>query len=313
MTGSPEIHEPGDQELARAYPRPQAQDHKYTRGVLGLITGSNDYPGAALMSSRAAVYTGAGMVRFVGDEALNFRVQLHQPEMVCSTVPPEQLHVQAWAAGSGATGEEREPALTHAVQAREAAVLDAAAVDIAARWVGLNGKLGVHKILTPHAGELEQLFRWLAVMLEEEWKKTVQRSAPGRADIEADPVFWVRQAARLTGATVLLKGASTHIASGDAPVLKVVGQTPWLATAGSGDTLTGILGSLLAQAIARQNSPEKPEELGAEFYSQLAATAVRLHNLAALAVHGGEAAGPTPPSLVAEKIPAALAQLLRSL
>ena len=308
-----------DAELAGCLPQPGAFDHKYTRGVLGMICGSEEYPGAALMSTQAAVNTGPGMVRFLGTDRLNYQIQLNTPEAVCSQQKPEELHVQAWAAGSGANPEYRQQDLLHAIQAKEAAVLDAAAVEVAGRWVAMEAILGSHKILTPHAGELEGFLQWIQVLDAQRWKEKVgEEKAPSRADIEAHPVFWARRAAVLSGATVLLKGATTLIASPSGKVISVAPGTPWLATAGSGDTLCGILGALLAQyeaSLEQENSTmpasgeEKPEP---ENYARIAACAVRIHHLATDVVHQGGLQGPVPPSQVVRHIPQAVATFLAS-
>ncbi|WP_346844928.1 ADP/ATP-dependent (S)-NAD(P)H-hydrate dehydratase [uncultured Rothia sp.] len=300
----------GESELASIVPRPQAKDHKYTRGVLGVICGSEDYPGAALMSTRAAVNTGPGMVRFIGNAQLNFQVQNYSPEVVCSNDAPEDVRVQAWAAGSGATSRSRQEEITHTIHATEAAVLDAAAVDIAGRWVGTEGQLEPHKILTPHAGELKDFLQWIHVLNETRWQEVVASVGnPDREHIEKEPRRWARIAAELSGATILLKGATTVIASPTGETVSINGGTSWLATAGSGDTLTGILGALLAQheAHRQQSGDAKPE---ASTYARLAACAVRIHHRAAALVHSDGLEGPVPPSAVATHISAATASFL---
>ena len=92
-------------------------------------------------------------------------------------------------------------------------------------------------VLTPHAGEL-------AALLQRLGRRPV---AATRAAVEADTLAAVRQAAGLTGATVLLKGATTLVASPFQDFYSQADGTPWLATAGSGDVLAGIIGALLAQ------------------------------------------------------------------
>ena len=295
---------------------PQADDHKYTRGVLGVVCGSTTYPGAAMLATRAAIDTGCGMVRSVGPDELSFYVRLHAPEAVCSDEPLERLHVQAWAAGSGAVGEEREAHLAHVVAAEEPAVLDAAALEIAARSVGLNGPLGAHKILTPHAGELHTVLQWLHALLPEQFASATERwgvaldvaAHPTRRQIEENPDAWAGVTAELSGATVLLKGGTTVVASAAGELLSITGRTGWLATAGSGDTLTGIMGSLLAQRVARAEKEEDP--LTPRDYAEIAAVAAELHQRAALAVHGGASTGPVPGTAVARHIAPTIAELL---
>ena len=122
--------------------------------MLGLLTGSDTYPGAALMSARAAVNTGVGMVRFAGTSSLNFQLQLAVPEAICSVGEAENLHVDAWALGSGIVGEVREAEALAVLAVGQPAVIDAGAISLAARLVADGLELTAHHILTPHAGEL---------------------------------------------------------------------------------------------------------------------------------------------------------------
>lgn len=311
-TESPALSRLDKADRAELYPAPTFTDHKYTRGVVGIICGSEDYPGAALMSTRAAVNTGCGMVRFVGTSMLNLQVQLHSPEVVCTTEDPEQLRVQVWAAGSGATGDARQRALDFTLHTATPAVLDAAAIEPAARWIGMNGPLPPGKILTPHAGELQTFLQWLSALDTKRWEEYGLEEAPTREEIEKEQLTWVQHAAKLSGAVVLLKGPVTLIAAPDGYTLSVPGETPWLATAGSGDTLTGILGAILAQAYGAQERSQNPGDLRIDTHSQvqLAALAVSIHQQAALDIHGHEKQGPVPPSVVAERIAETISDVL---
>ena len=204
--GSAAVHRLEARDVLAAWPRPGATDTKYTRGVLGVVAGAPSYPGAAIMCTQAAVNAGAGMVRFLGDSTARAMVLARSPEVVCSDDQPWDVHVQAWLAGPGVVGDEAQAARVEAViEAAEPAVLDAGALDAAARSVA-DARLGPHKILTPHAGELSQIFEWLHGF-------GLCESGVERTAIEANPLRWAREAARLTGATVLLKGATTVIAS----------------------------------------------------------------------------------------------------
>lgn len=258
-----------DGDLDALWPRPEARDHKYTRGVVGIVAGSQDYPGAALMTVRAALAAGTGMVRHLGDEATRRLVNLTSPEAVVSGSAPADEHVQAWIAGPGAVDETQqrrcEQALAEALERRIPAVLDAGALEIAGRGLA-DGDLRPWIVLSPHAGELVDLLGWC-----EAWGRLPDgTAAPQREQIEADPAHWARTAARATGATVLLKGATTTIAAPGAggddadgrhdaapPVLTVGGGSPWLATAGSGDTLAGMLGALLGHDAAQPQRLER--------------------------------------------------------
>jgi NAD(P)H-hydrate repair Nnr-like enzyme with NAD(P)H-hydrate dehydratase domain len=142
-------------------------------------------------------------------------------------------------------------------------------------------------VITPHAGEL-------AAMLEGEAK-------PGSASqIAANPGEWAIRAARLFDVTVLLKGAVTHVASPSGARLTVSSGPAWLATAGSGDVLGGILGALLATHVDRL-------EADASSLAPLAATAALLH---AVAANLASAGGPIAALDVADAVPRAVAALL---
>ncbi|RKQ36899.1 bifunctional ADP-dependent NAD(P)H-hydrate dehydratase/NAD(P)H-hydrate epimerase [Kocuria tytonis] len=306
--GDAAVHRLEAQDVLAAWPRPGATDTKYSRGVLGVVAGAPSYPGAAIMCTQAAVNAGAGMVRFLGDSTARAMVLARSPEVVCSDDQPWDVHVQAWLAGPGVVGDESQAARVQAViEAKEPAVLDAGALDAAARSVA-DARLGPHKVLTPHAGELSQIFEWLHGF-------GLCDAAVERSDIEAAPLHWAREAARLTGATVLLKGATTVIASpvgdaasssgaGECLCLSVGDASPWLATAGSGDTLAGILGTVLAHVA------EHPQALaglgdwarGAGRWAAAAALGAGLHALASRV--RGES--PVPPSVLAENVRAVL-------
>lgn len=287
---------------------PTAASHKYTRGVLGLLTGSDTYPGAALMSARAAVNTGVGMVRFAGTSSLNFQVQLSVPEAVCTVGEPENLRVDAWALGSGLVGKTREAEAITVVGTGLPAVLDATAVTLAARLVADGFRFQAHHILTPHVGEMVDALTWLAALapsLVAEGPGALSQG-PTRTEVEADPARYAGLLARAIGATVLLKGGRTIFATPTGELFQITGENHWLATAGSGDTLTGILGALLARYQAEDICPgSQPTD-----YALLAAAAVYLHQKAAELVHGPGISGPTPPTLVAQNIPEAVAKFL---
>lgn len=259
--------------------RPEAGDDKYSRGVLGVRTGSKDYPGAAVLSVDAAVRTGVGMVRYRGPRRATTLVLQRRPEIV--TVPGR---VQAWLIGSGINVTTRTDAVTAALAAALAeglpTVIDAGALDLVANAIGPT-------VITPHAGEL-------AVMLATE-------AQPGSASqIAANPGEWAVQAARLFDVTVLLKGAVTHIASPSGARLTVSTGPAWLATAGSGDVLGGILGALLATHSDRL-------EADAASLAPLAATAALLHAEAALLASAG---GPIAALDIADAVPRVVAAFL---
>lgn len=203
-------------DVARLLPRPGPDAHKYTRGVVGVRAGSERYPGAALLSVSGAACGLAGMVRYVGSAA--DAVKHHHPEVVGAG------RVQAWVVGSG-TDTDAEQHLAEALADDVPVVVDADAL------AHLERPAQATVVLTPHAGEL-------AAMLGLE-----------RAEIEARPLEHARAAASAYRAVVLLKGRHTVIARPDGAARVNTTGTPWLATAGAGDVLGGLVGALLASGL----------------------------------------------------------------
>ncbi len=211
-----EALQPAD--VAELLPWPDQVAHKYTRGVVGVRAGSDAYPGAGLLSVAGADCGLAGMVRYVGDQAVLDRVRTAHPEVVGDG------RVQAWVVGSGSDAGS-EQSLQDAVADEVPLVVDADALEFADLATGLPA------VLTPHAGEL-------ATMLGVE-----------RTDVEARPLHHVRAAADTYRATVLLKGRHSLVAEPGRPVRVTTSGTPWLATAGAGDVLGGVIGALLAAGL----------------------------------------------------------------
>lgn len=214
---SVEALQPAD--VAALLPRPARDAHKYTRGVLGVRAGSARYPGAALLCVAGASSGLCGMVRYVGEPAVADRVRVAHPEVV------GEGRVQAWAVGSGG-GDAAGDALAAAVADGLPVVVDADALG------HVTGPLGVPAVLTPHAGELAAM------------------TGTQRADVEARMLHHAREAARRFDAVVLLKGRHTVVASPAGDVRVTATGVPWLATAGAGDVLTGLVGALLAGGLA---------------------------------------------------------------
>ena len=222
--------------LSWQWPVPGRTDHKYTRGVVGLATGSQRYPGAAVLGAVAAVTSGAGMVRYVGPPRPTNAVLAAAPEVVFG-----QGRVQAWVVGSGidaqteaASESERYLTARQAMEADVPVVIDAGALE----WVPQLERTSRNDcVLTPHAGELAALLTQL------DYDVT-------RAQIEHDPVRWAKQAADETGCTVLLKGGASVMASPEASEVVIENRAPaWLATAGTGDVLASLVGVALAAGI----------------------------------------------------------------
>ncbi|GAA1926812.1 bifunctional ADP-dependent NAD(P)H-hydrate dehydratase/NAD(P)H-hydrate epimerase [Nocardioides lentus] len=209
-------------DVARLLPRPVGESQKYDRGVVGVRAGSARYPGAGLLCVAGAASGLAGMVRYVGDAEVAATVKAQHPEVVGDG------RVQAWAVGSGGDEDARR----HLAEARADEVPLVVDADALRHVTDFGGPLASAAVLTPHAGEL-------ATMLD------VERSA-----VEAAPLAHVRRAAETFGAVVLLKGRRTLVADRDGDV-RAVGTGPaWLATAGAGDVLTGLVGALLASGLA---------------------------------------------------------------
>jgi hydroxyethylthiazole kinase-like uncharacterized protein yjeF len=270
-------------DLARLLPRPSRRSHKYSRGVLGVVAGSADYPGAAVLACRGALAAGVGMVRYLGPPEVANLVRQSCPEVVCSTGSVADSHVQAWLVGSGmGPGDSEQLQRAHdAVESGLPVIADAGALP------ALPDVLGPHVVLTPHAGELAALLARLGANYE-------------RSAVEAYTLGAVRNAAALTEATVLLKGASTLVATPFQDFYSQADGTPWLATAGSGDVLAGIIGALLAQLgpdVGRfRDSGIGPDER----WAAIAALGASLHGLAGSAAAGG---GPLSAGRIADAVP----------
>jgi hydroxyethylthiazole kinase-like uncharacterized protein yjeF len=260
--------------------RPAAGDDKYSRGVLGMATGSERYPGAAVLGVDAAVRAGAGMVRYVGPDAVAHLVLQRRPEIVRGVG-----RVQAWLIGSGVDGEDpgadRTADFEHALRDGVPVVIDAGALPI------VTGRLDGLAVLTPHAGELRRLLAARGLDVD------ADALAGDRAD-------WACRAAADTGAVVLLKGSRSLVAEPGGRVIRLPEATPWLSTAGTGDVLAGIIGTVVAASAQRIVSTEA--------LAEAVATASLLHALAAEAASGG---GPIAALDVAEATPAVIARLLR--
>ena len=274
---------------------------------------SLEYPGAALMSVRAALNTGVGMVRFnANSHELRQLMIAHNPETVYFSGAPALQRVTVWAGGSGSSHDSLDKN-RYLLHSPEPAILDAGACDLAAEYLATGKHLGSHKILTPHAAELERFLRIVHELAPETWKKHLGDAiVPSRKDIDAEPFRWVRAASELSGATVMLKGGYTLIAAPNGATYSVAGGSPWLATAGSGDTLTGIYGALLAQTVAAFDA--RGEALEGCTFASIGALAVYLHGEAARASATGSVKdalpGPAPATRVAQMLPEVIARLI---
>ena len=261
---------------------PSDLDHKYSRGVLGIITGSARYPGAAVLSTSAATRTGLGMVRFHSSSGLAHLVLHAAPEVV---VQPGK--VDAWILGSGVESHRFSDFTTYLrhrwfALARHQTVptlLDGGALS-------LVGTLDQPTLITPHAGELATLLtnRGMAVTAEA---------------IEGNPKKWAVDASLDLGVTVLLKGAVTYVTDGNS-LIELPPATAYLATAGSGDVLAGIIGALMAtNYVEILNQPS--------LLAEVAASGAFIHATAADLASDG---APINASMIVEAITPAIRSIL---
>jgi len=207
-------------DLNRKWPRFSVDADKYARGVVGVMTGSDRYPGAGVLSVLGALNCGAGFVRYCGPDAVRQALLVRAPSVTFGAG-----RVDAWVAGCGwdAQDQANQDLWWKICEDSAPVVVDAGALTLAADRVP-DGSL-----MTPHAGELAHLL-------------DVDRPA-----VESDPAGRAREAARLFGCVVLLKGHAQFVATPEGRVTPIQEGSPWLAHAGSGDVLAGMAGAVLAQ------------------------------------------------------------------
>lgn len=274
--GSPAVQRFEAVDAAARWPVPGPSDDKYSRGVLGVVAGGATYTGAAVLCSGAAVGSGAGMVRYVGPAPATDLVRARWPEVV-----PGAGRVQAWVLGPGVDPDDfgQADVVRAALDGEEPCLVDAGALQVLALQLRVGEPVTAPLLLTPHAGELARLLADLG------------EGTPSRQEIEAQPLRFAREAVGVTGATVLLKGATTLVVSPDGRVLSQDHGPHWLATAGSGDVLAGIVGTLLAAGLEPMDA---------------AGAAVVVHGRAGALASGG---GPVSAGSLLDHLPAAVAVL----
>ncbi len=226
-----EALEPAD--VAALLPTGAAVSDKYSRGVLGVVAGSQTYPGAAVLSVGAAVRAGAGMVRFAGASHPAEQVRLRWPEVVVSELDgadvTEAGRVQAWTVGPGLGTDEQAAASVEAVLAADVPVLvDADALTVCAQHPDWLRRRSAPTLLTPHDREFARF----------------------GTPVGDDRIGAARRLAGELGVTVLLKGDATVVVGPDGPARLNPTGSSVLATAGSGDVLSGGAGALLAQGLS---------------------------------------------------------------
>jgi len=241
LSGEPAVMAPQRDDIAALLPRPGPESDKYRRGVVGVLAGSDRFAGAAVLAAGGAVRGGAGMVRVVTGTVPAAAVRQAWPEAVLTVYPQDDPdwdltgdvgRVQAWVAGPGMGTDPAAAARLAAVLATDLpALVDADGLTILSQHQDLLPRRAP-TLITPHAGELGRLL------------------GADPAAVEARRLEHARLAAERLGLTVLLKGSTTVIASpGEPTVLVNPTGTSWLATAGTGDVLSGLAGALLAQGL----------------------------------------------------------------
>ncbi len=227
---APALSVPDTTDVAAWWPGPRPDDDKYSRGVVGVATGSARYPGAALLSVAGALGGPAGMVRYAGTAA--DLVRSWYPSVIVTERTGDAGRVQSWVCGSGLGTDERAVAVLRSVLAAPVPVcLDADAITLLVdgSCAPLLRERSAPVVLTPHDREFARL----------------AGGRPGDDRVEAA----LRLAAKVN-AVVLLKGDRTVIATPAGAAYVNPTGTPALATAGSGDVLAGLLGALLAAGLA---------------------------------------------------------------
>ncbi|PRB08284.1 ADP/ATP-dependent (S)-NAD(P)H-hydrate dehydratase [Microbacterium sp. MYb64] len=292
-------------DVRRLLRAPGERDDKRSRGVVALRTGSDAYPGAAVLGVEGAWRAGCGYVRYVGPRRAADLVLARRPETIVTDpivaddrsvrvgTRVETAHAlggvrgDAWVIGSGTDhagqAESETAALRELLAGTVPIVVDAGALALLPATAPV--------IATPHAGE----FRGLRATLGLDPVDTDTLQDPAR---RADAV---RETADALGGTVLLKGATTLIADpGAAQAIAVDAGTGWLATAGTGDVLAGVIGALLASRVLNPATP----------LAEVAATGTWLHGTAGRIAAEVGARRPGHPIValdVAEALPAAFA------
>jgi ADP-dependent NAD(P)H-hydrate dehydratase / NAD(P)H-hydrate epimerase len=288
LAGEPAALAPQRDDIGALLPRPGPESDKYRRGVVGVLAGSDRFAGAAVLATGGAVRGGAGMVRVVTGTVPAAAVRQAWPETVLTVYPDDGDwdligsvgRVQAWVAGPGmGTGPDAAERLAAVLGTDLPVLVDADGLTILSQHQGLLPRTAP-TLITPHAGELSRLL------------------GTEPAAVEAARLEHARRAAGQLGVTVLLKGSTTVVASpGDPTVLVNLTGTSWLATAGTGDVLSGLAGSLLAQGL---------DEAWA------AAAAAYLHGLAARLAAAGRSGGTGQAPIGAHDVITALPDAIRS-
>jgi hydroxyethylthiazole kinase-like uncharacterized protein yjeF len=282
----PHTFENVPQSWQKFFPVPDIDGHKYARGHALVLSGEPASTGAARLAARGALRAGAGLVTVASPrDALVVNAAALTAIMVRAVDTPVEFaemlgdrRLSSVVIGPGAGVSERTRDFVHtALSAKRGLVLDADALTSFAEaperlFESIKASEDAHVVLTPHEGEFPRLF------------SDISNKHPGRSKLER-----VRDAAERAGAVVLLKGPDTVVASPDGRASIASNAPPWLATAGAGDVLAGMIAAFLAQGVPA---------------FEAACIGVWMH---------GEAAREAGPGLIAEDLPEVLPAVFRRL
>lgn len=308
-----------DAALARYLLKPEADSHKYSRGVVRIIAGSQRFPGAGLLCVAGASHSGVGMIRLNAPERVENLVLAAHPQIVPDG-PVLTGACDALVLGPGLDAQKADWEALAQLLENTPAVIDASALEPVCALIK-EGKLRLraHHILTPHDGELARCLNLFAGTDTDKTTGEIARKLADKADkplgkfaSQTSPALQRRiqgaqQLAALTGACVLAKGNRTVVVDANSQVYLLPAATPWLATAGSGDVLAGLMGGLLALNVragagcagtADAQGQGTTVASAAALAPEIAQLAARLHALAgqlAAEATGPKASGASEP------------------
>lgn len=269
-----------------AFPVPQTDGHKYRRGHAVILSGPIAATGAARLAARGALRGGAGLVTVASppdalavNAAALTAIMVRQVDGVAAfaeMIADRRFSASVIGPGAG-VGETTRGVVLAALAEPRGVVLDADALtsfaaDPAQLFGAIRAVGAANVVLTPHEGEFPRLF------------SDISNKHPLRSKLDR-----VRSAAERCGAVVLLKGPDTVVAGPDGRAAVAANAPPWLATAGAGDVLAGMIAAMLAQGVMA---------------FEAACIGVWMH---------GEAGSEAGPGLIAEDLPEVLPAVFRRL
>ena len=327
-----------DATLARYLLKPEADSHKYSRGVVRIIAGSQRFPGAGLLCVAGASHSGVGMIRLNAPERVENLVLAAHPQIVPDG-PALTGTCDALVLGPGLDAQKADWEALSQLLENTPAVIDASALEPVCTLIK-EGKLRLraHHILTPHDGELARCLNLFAGTDTDKTTGEIAGKLADKADkplgkfaSQTSPALQLRiqgaqQLGTLTGACVLAKGNRTVVVDAKAQVHTLPAATPWLATAGSGGVLAGLMGGLLAlnvragaghvgttvasgSATSADAAGTSQQSVDAQGHAALASAAALAPEIAQLAARlhalagqlAAEATGPKPTEVTAPK------------